>query len=297
MLIKNSIILILTILEIVNTNGFDLGLWRGSTHYFARDNNKIDLLRPIISTYNYTYNFNRSLFHNHFFHNNNIINERFLKMKLQSYDKLGGMLVKIDKTTSDNSNYFTNQINFFHNTARSIITVNYTYNNQQKLQLSSIAVSGLRCGLSRTSKIRNKISNLTELKNKLKTWSYCRSTTINPRYMYKNEVREINCYDYEYMLINEKRISHVFTDNLIISVPEVIDENRPFSLLFGCLVTSCSYKQVNLNYNFNGNLTSVEFNEYEPYNFSSRIDNFLSVIKSKLNILENKTTSSHKMVM
>lgn len=295
MLIRNSLILFLTILNIT-TQAFDLGLWRGSTHYFVRNNNKIDLTKPIISTYNYTYNFNKSLFHNHFYYNNNFLNGRFFKLKLQSYDKLGGLLVKIDKSI-DNSYYFTNQINFFHNTARSIITINYTYNNEQKLELNSIAVSGLRCGLSRVGKIRNKISNVSELKNRLKTWNYCKSTKINPRYPYNDEVREFNCYDYEYLLVNEKRISHIFIDNLIISVPDIIDDNRPFSLLFGCLVTQCSYKQVHLNYNFNGHLSSVEFNEYEPYNFTSKLDNYLNILKTKLNILENRTISSHKMVM
>jgi hypothetical protein len=292
MQIKNLFILLLA----VSTQAFDLGLWKGSTHYFVRSNNKIDLLKPIISTYNYTYNFNKSLFHNHFYHNTNFLNGRFLKLKLQSYDKLGGFLVKIDKST-DNSYYFTNQINFFHNTARSIITINYTYNNEQRLELNSIAVSGLRCGLSRVGKIRNKVTNLTDLKNRLKTWRYCKSTKINPRYPYNDEVTEFNCYDYEYLLINEKRISHVFTDNLIISVPEIIDENRPFSLLFGCLVTQCSYKQVNLNYNFNGHLTSIEFNEYEPYNFTAKLDNYLNILRTKLNTLENRTISSRKMVM
>lgn len=292
MQIQNFIILLLSILT---TDAFDLGLWKGSTHYFVRDNNKINLAKPIISTYNYTYNFNKSLFHNHFY-NTNVLNGRFFKLKLQSYDKLGGFLVKVDKNT-DNSYYFTNQINFFHNTARSIITINYTYNSEQKLQLNSIAVSGLRCGLSRVGKIRNKISNLTELKNRLKTWRYCKSTKINSRYPYSDEVTELNCYDYEYMLINENRISSIFTDNLVISVPEIIDENRPFSLLFGCLVTQCSYKQVNLNYNFNGRLTTIEFNEYEPYNFTAKLDNYLNILKTKLNTLENRTISSHKMVM
>jgi len=289
MLIKKSIILFFTLLEIIN--GFDLGLWRGSTHYFLRTNNKLDLSKPMISTYNYSHNFNNS-----YNYNNRLLYGRFLNLKLQSYDKLGGFLVKIDKST-DNTYCFTNQINFFHNTARSIITINYTYNSNQKLQLNSIAVCGLRCGLSRISKIRNKISNLTDLKDRLKTWRYCKSTKINPRYPTSNEVKEFNCYDYEYLLINEKRISHVFTDNLIISVPEIIDDNRPFSLLFGCLVTQCSYKQVNLNYNFNGDLSSVEFNEYEPYNFTSKLDNYLNILKTKLNTLENKTISSHNMVM
>jgi hypothetical protein len=290
MLIKKSIILIFTVLELINkTQGFDLGLWRGSTHYFLRTNNKLDLSKPMISTYNYSHNFNNS-------YNNRLLYGRFLNLKLQSYDKLGGFLLKIDKST-DNTYCFTNQINFFHNTARSIITINYTFNNNQKLQLNSISVSGLRCGLSRISKIRNKISNLTELKERLKTWRYCKSTKVNPRYPTSNEVQEFNCYDYEYLLINEKRISHIFTDNLIISVPEIIDNNRPFSLLFGCLVTQCSYKQVNLNYNFNGDLSSVEFNEYEPYNFTSKLDNYLNILKTKLNTLENRTISSHNMVL
>jgi len=251
MQIQNFIILFLSI---ITTNAFDLGLWRGSTNFYMRNNDKIDLNKPIVSIYNNTYNFNKSF----------INNGRFLKLKLQSYDKLGGFFVKIDRNI-DNSYYFTNEINFFHNTVRSIITIDYIYNSRRELQLNTISASALRCGLNRIGKLRNKLLNLTEFKDKLKTWQYCKCTKVNPMYPFNNEVVEYNCYDYEYLLINKNRISHVFTDNLIISIPEIIDENKPFTLLFGCLISAYSYKQVNLNYNFNGRLVSIEFNEYQPF--------------------------------
>ncbi len=259
-----------------NCFSFELGLWQGLTHYYIRNNNNIDLTKPltIINNYNNTYyNLNTSF-----------IDTRFLRLKLQSYDKLGGIIAKIDKK-ADNIYYFTNQINFFYNSARSIITINYTYNNEQKLQLNSIIVSGLRCGLTGTSSNRVKITNLTDLKDKLKNWTYCKSSIINPRNPFIINQKESNCYDYEYLLLNEKRISYVFADNLIISVPDIIDDDKPFSLLFGCLISPNCYKQVNLNYNFNSILTSFELNEYEPHNFTNKINNFLNLMKNKLNRL------------
>ena len=269
--------LFLIILLINNCVSFELGLWRGLTHYYVRNSNSIDLSKPLITTNNYTYyyNLNKSLFQTSF------IDTRFLRLKLQSYDKLGGVIAKVDKRT-DNTYYFTNQINFFYNAARSVITINYTYNNDQKLQLNSIVISGLRCALSRTSNKRFKLLNLSELNDKLKNWTYCKSSIVNPKNPFVINQKEFNCYDYEYLLLNEKRLSYVFADNLIISVPDIIDDNKPFSLLFGCLISPSCYKQVNLNYNFNGVLTSFEFNEYEPYNFTNKINNYLNLMKKKI---------------
>ena len=271
-----------------------LGLWRGVTNYYIKGNtningiNKIDLTKPVYSTHNHTnYNMDNYVIFNSFYNNykyyyNNNEN-RFFRFKLKSYDKLGGIIAKIDKKT-DNIYYFTNQINFFYNTARSIITINYTYNNNLKMELNSIIVSGLRCGITKTFRNRTKLINITSLKNKLKTWTYCKSTTIDAKKPFILNEKEIICYDYEFLLKNDNgnRISSVFIDNLVISVPEIIDDNKPFSILLGCLISNDCYKQVNLNYNFNGLLTSVEYNEYEPYNFTSKINNYLNLMKNKL---------------
>ena len=283
---------------------FELGLWRGVTNYYIKGNtningiNKIDLTKPVYSTHNHT-NYNMDNYVKYFYYNNSVIfnsfynsykynyynnNEnRFFRFKLKSYDKLGGIVAKIDKKT-DNTYYFTNQINFFYNTARSIITINYTYNNNLKMELNSIIVSGLRCGMTKTFRNRTKLINITSLKNKLKTWTYCKSTTIDAKKPFILNEKEINCYEYEFLLKNDNgnRISSVFIDNLVISVPEIIDDNKPFSILLGCLISNDCYKQVNLNYNFNGLLTSVEYNEYEPYNFTSKINNYLNLMKNKL---------------
>ena len=275
--LRNNIIIILFSF----INAFELGLWKGTTHYYIRSHtNNFDLHKPMITTYNHSNLFNKSIIHN------NHMNTRFFKVKLQSYDKLGGISAKIDKKT-DNTYFFTNQINFYYNSVRSIITINYTYNNDLKLQLNSIIVSGLECILSKpltraTIKKTMKISNLTDLKDNLKNWRYCKSTILNPKNPYKINKKELDCYDYEYMLINEKRLSHVFLNNIVISVPEIIDDNKPFSLLFGCLHTPDCYKQLNLNYNFNGYLTSVEFNEYEPYNFTNKLINYINLMKNKM---------------
>lgn len=285
-MLQSIIKITISFLLIINVvNSFELGFWRGITNYYIRTNNNFDLKKPLLTTYNYSHHFmyNRSLYNY-----NNIIDSRFFRLKLQSYDKLGGIIAKVDRHT-DNTYYFTNQINFYYNSARSIITINYSYNNDLKMQLNSIIISGLRCGFSQILKNRTKLHNVSSLKNKLKNWSYCKSTTVNPRKPFSVTENEIDCYEYEYLLENENenRISYVFTDNLIISVPDIIDSNRPFSLLFGCLISNNCYKQVNLNYNFNGHLTSIEYNEYEPYNFNAKIIKLLNI----MNVMKNKMIS------
>jgi hypothetical protein len=271
--LRNNLIIILFSF----VNAFDLGLWKGTTHYYIRSySNNFDLRKPMITTYNHSNVFNKTIVHNNF------MDTRFFRLKLQSYDKLGGVSAKIDKKT-DNTYFFTNQINFYYNSVRSIITINYTYNNDLKLQLNSIIISGLRCILTRSPmKKTMKISNLSDLKDNLKNWRYCKSTILNPKNPYQINEKELDCFDYEYMLINEKRLSHVFLDNIVISVPEIIEDNKAFSLLFGCLHTPDCYKQINLNYNFNGCLTSVEFNEYEPYNFTNKLINYINLMKNKV---------------
>ena len=277
-------------------SSFELGLWRGFTQIYTRNQyNNLDFSKPFISTYNqnYSYDINKLNFYLNY-KKNYIFNENKLKLKLLSNDNFGGVYIDVDK----NSNIiFNNQINFFYDSMRSIININYFLNNQSKFQLNYITITGLRCGLIKTYKIRRNPLNISLLISKLKKWNYCKSTFINTKNIYNKEITEHYSYDYEYFFKNPNYLSAIFIDKLVISIPETIDDNKPFSMVYGCLMTENCYKQLNLNYNFNGQLVSLELNEYEPFNFTKKIDNFLESFKFKLNFIKNKTIYNNNFVL
>lgn len=292
----NIIKLFIIFFNIISSNSsFELGLWRGFTHIYTRNQyNKLNFSKPLITSYNqnYSFNINNLNFYLNYKKNYNFNDNNKFKLKLKSSDNLGGIYINIDKNINLDLN-FNNEINFFHNSIRSVINNNYFVNNQSNFQLNYITISGLHCGLIKTYKERNKQFNLSILISKLKKWNYCKSTIINTKNIYKKEIKEYYSYDYEYFFKNNNYISSIFIDKLIISIPEIIDDNKPFSMLYGYFISENCYKQLNLNYNFNGELVSIEFNEYEPFNFSKKIDNFLNLFKLKIGILKNKTISFH----
>lgn len=265
-----SILSLITLLSIINNSqSFELGYWRGTTYsYFKGYNeNKINFNKPQTTIYSRfdllnlldTYKINKI--------NNSVplLDDNYLHLQLQSYDKIGGVIVKVKKEV-DFNNDFTNEINFFYNSARSIITFSYKkIIDRYKLDLSSVHISAFRCGLVKSYSNREKLYNLTTIIDKVNKWSYCKTTFINTKTPNDKKISFTNEYDYKHLLINEKRITQIFTDNIVISLPKTIDDYKPFSLLIGCLISSNCYKQLNLNYNFNGVLISIEFNEYEPY--------------------------------
>jgi hypothetical protein len=245
--IAKLVILISTFL-ISNTYSFELGvgLWHGSTYTYTRNyKNKFDFTKPIINTYNYSRNFNISFDKNYYYSTN----ENY-RLKLQSYKKQGGVMVNTNKNTYRKT--FNNQIIFIHNNTRSIINVNY-YNNK----LNYISLSKLRSDLNKNN-INNPIS-------KIKTLRFYKTTNIKSSNIYHTFISKTDLFDYE-----KDHISNVFIDNMVISVPEIINDkdkdNKPVSMLFGCLLSDECYKQLTLNYNFNGYLvfTDFVFNEYEP---------------------------------
>jgi len=252
------------------THSIELGLWRGTTHYYSKFNNHLDLSNPYIITYNYSNNFNRS------YNNYNNIDKKQLIYKLLFNDNINAIILNINRY----NDFFNNQINFYYNITRSIININYQKNNKNLLDINYITVSALRCGLLRTTKLKNKINNISILLYKLKSWKYCKYTFINTNDIFHKNINILkgnNIYDYEYFFNKKDYISNIFIDNLVICIPSIIN-NKPFSMLYGCFINDESYKQIVLNYNFNNKLISIEFNEYEP------------------NILKNKTISFHNKV-
>ncbi len=92
--------------------------------------------------------------------------------------------------------------------------------------------------------------------------------TINLYNKYpESKIYDIDSYDFKYFFLDinyKKRVCRIGVNNLILSVPEEIQDYRPFSIIFGCLLTQDLYNQVNMNYNYNGYLTSIDFYEYKP---------------------------------
>lgn len=263
MIFKFLKICLLTLNIFHNSKSFELGYWRGPTYsyYKVPSNDKTFLDEPRNIFYYNKYNNYISL--------NAFKNDNLLTFKFQSYDKIGGITANIHKEVNFDT-YLKNEINFYYNSARSIIKFCYrTSKNNYELELSSIEISAFRCGLVKTYSYREKLNNVTQIIDKTERWAFCKTTLINAKTPTNKQISFTNSFDYAHLLINDnnknKRIIKIFTDNIIISLPEFIEESKPFSLLIGCLISANSYKQLNLNYNFNGVLSSLEFNEYEPY--------------------------------
>lgn len=265
MIFKFLKIIILSLNIIHNSQSFELGYWRGPTYSYYKvsiTDDKSFLDEPKIIFYYNQYNNYKSFI--------NIKDNNLLSFKFQAYDKIGGVTANIHKEVNFNT-YLKNEINFYYNSARSIINFCYTTSkNNYELELSSIEISAFRCGLVKTYTYREKLNNITQLIDKIERRSFCKTTFINAKTPTYKQISLTNSFEYAHLLTNDnnknnKRIIKILKDNIIISLPEFIEENKPFSFLIGCLISANSYKQLNLNYNFNGCLSSLEFNEYEPY--------------------------------
>jgi len=261
MIFKFLKICLLSLNFIYNSQSFELGFWRVPTYSYYKNpitDDKTFLDEPKIIFYYNQYN-HKSLI--------DIKDDNLLTFKFQSYDKIGGIIANIHKEVNFNT-YLKNEINFYYNSIRSIINFCYrTSKNNYELELSSIELSAFRCGLVKTYTYREKLNNITQLNDKIERWAFCKTTLINAKTPTDKQISFTNSFEYIHLLINDKnkRIIKIFTDNIIISLPQFIEENKPFSFLIGCLISANSYKQLTLNYNFNGILSSLEFNEYEPY--------------------------------
>jgi len=247
-----SITIILTSLFELNYS-FTKGIWRGTTLFYQKGlNNNLDFSNII-----YSYNISKI--------SNRNYKPNLLNLRLRSFDKLGGVISSIPKTLNtniDNNNSYISEINFFQDTKRSVIIFNYTYNNLKNLEITSIKASGLRCGGIKNHIMKFRIINISNFLNLIKQFNYCKKTIINQYYPNSYEIKYSNVFDYEYFFMNEDRINNIFTDNLIISLPSIINDYKPFTFIIGCFTSPINYKQLNINYNYNGILISIEFNEY-----------------------------------
>lgn len=253
-----SIFLIL----IVQSLSFENKLWRGTTIQYEKTKmNKLNMINLDFKYPTYIYNVSKISIDEYKETNNK------LRLRLRTNDRLGGILSSIPKSHNwiiDNQNNYLTIINFFQDTTRTLMIFEYSYDKLKKLELNSIKTSGLRCGVIKNYRMRPFLLNISTFLELIKDWSYCKTTMINPQYPNSHEIKYSNEYDYKFLLMNDDRINEVLTDNLVISLPSIIEDYKPFTFLIGCLVSSKNYKQININYNFKGELMSIEYNEYEP---------------------------------
>lgn len=247
-----SLILFITIL-FQPFYSFENTIWKGTTSIYKTGLNKKLNFNDI------TYNYNITKFS---------LKEKkinYLNLRLRSYDKIGGIISSIPKIQNwkiDNKKSYISEFNFFQDTIRSVIIFNYTYDDLYNLKLSSINTSALRCGKVKKYRMRLNIINISNFLNLITKFNFCKTTTINPFYPNSQEISYSTEYDYTYFFKNEDRINNIFTDNLIISIPTIIDDYKPFTFIIGCFISQNNYKQLNINYNFNGVLISIDYNEY-----------------------------------
>lgn len=235
---------------------FDNRIWRGTTINYQKGlNNKIDF-KNIIYNYNITRICKR------------INNANQLSLKLRFYDKFGGVISYIPFTHNwkiDNNKSYISEVNFFQYTSRSLIIFNYTYDDFKKLELNSIKTSALRSGGIKNYMMRTGIMNISNFLRLIMKFNFCKTTKINPLYPNSREIKYSNKYDYKYFFMNEDRTNNIFTDNIIVSIPSIIKDYEPFTFIIGCFISLTNYKQLNFNYNYKGELISIEFNEYIYY--------------------------------
>jgi len=251
----------IVLLSIIPSLTFENRLWRGTTIQYERNVNKMNLVNLDFKYPTYIYNVSKISIDEYDTNNR-------LRLRLRSNDKFGGILSSIQKTHNwiiDNQKSYMTIINFFQDTTRTLMIFEYSYDKLKNLELNSIKTSGLRCGVVKNYRMRPFLTNISSFLNLIKNWSYCKTTKINPQYPNSREIKYTNEFDYKFLLTNDDRINQVLTDNLIISLPSIIEDYKPFTFLIGCLVSPKNYKQININYNFKGELMSVEYNEYEPY--------------------------------
>lgn len=167
-------------------------------------------------------------------------------------------------TNNINRTLYKYEVNFIYNHTRSIIDIVYEKDVNNRLKLKMYNMTGLHNHKELDPK---HVNSIVAFINKVSKWKG-RFQTIRPYMKYYNrKIYDVDSYDFCYFFLDtqeKKRICHLSLDNLILSIPEAIEEYKPYSFIFGCLVRTNLYIQVNINYNYNGIITSIDLYEYKP---------------------------------
>jgi|688.fasta_scaffold184872_3 hypothetical protein len=216
-------------------------LWRGNTLYYKKDmKNKLS-----INDVSYSFNITKNYM--------NEKNPNYLNLRLKS----NGIFSNIPKRIYENESHITD-INFYDDIYRSIISFNYS-----KLELTTLKTSAMRYGGLIKYNPRFKIININNFIDIIMKFNYCKSSIINPFYPNTHDIQYSTMFYFKNYFLNENRINYILVDNLIISIPPFFDNKNPYILIIGCFLNPTLYKQLNIYYNVDGILYSLEINEYK----------------------------------
>ncbi len=161
---------------------------------------------------------------------------------------------------TDNRKNYKFEIAFLYNNSRSIINLEYEKDTNNRILFKNVNMIGNTNNDEYIYNIWSLIKIVSKWKGKFQSIHSHLNTT-------RRLIYDIDSYDFKYFFMDiseKKRICHVGINNLILSVPKEIEDYKQFSIIFGCLLSSNVYNQVNMNYNYNGYLTTINFYEYQP---------------------------------
>lgn len=243
------------------------GKWNGIFYWY----NKTNLIIPIsINNINYEINFideenaiyKRSDSRTFIITKNNYNNNGNVFM-FPSFDKnggVGGQGSRIINFYLSNSNNFFQEINFFHKNQREMINIIYNYKNN-KIRLQKIGIANLN------NNDNNNLINIDDINLLLyliHDWKgdYLKFSPYIPLNEKRIKVDRINLAPF---IIKSNRICKLFNNNIIISIPDIIEDYKEFTMVFGCLHSPFLFKQLTIYYDIDGVLTSWEMIEFKPF--------------------------------
>jgi hypothetical protein len=164
-----------------------------------------------------------------------------------------------------NRKIYNYHITFKYNHSYSLINIEYKKNDDNRVLLNTYKMIKLR-NVNDKEHRENNMMNISTFIEQISNWrGRFRTITSNMKYL-DNKIYDVDSYDFRYFFVdinNKKRVCCI-DNNLILSVPEEIDNYKAFTLVFGCLLDDNNYNQVNMNYNYNGYMTNIDLYEYKP---------------------------------
>jgi len=246
------------------------GKWNGSVNWYNEKNN---YSLPYLKTHNnyeieffddntgvYKKNNGKTMIISR--NNYNNMGTAFMFPSDYNYGGAGGQCSRIINYYLSNNDYFTNEINFLYEKMRSIIIFNYKYNNN-KIRLQSIGISNLNYPDEYPVKLFQ-IDDINLFLYLINDWKGYYSS-FNPFIPLSSKYKRISKIDLSQFLMTSNRICRIYPNNVIISIPKIIDDYKEFFICVGCLQSPFSYKQVIINYDLDGVLTSWDYIELKPF--------------------------------
>lgn len=188
----------------------------------------------------------------------------FMFPSINNNGGVGGQSSRILNYYLSNNNNFIQEINFFYKKRREMINIIYKYNNN-KIRLDKIGIANLIEYNEHNNEIDLlKINDIELLLYLIHDWKgdYLSFSPYKPLNEKKQKINRINLKPF---LRKTNRICKIFNNNIIISIPNIIEEFKDFTMVFGCLHSPFLYKQLTVYYDNDGVLTSWELIEFKPF--------------------------------